>query len=85
MSLGDAVVCIGATARRFDVKLDEEDLVFVIGLRPKRTYQIEVDDEEMYEAASDRGGILELTDVPRGKPIGIRLKELPTSSPPAVP
>jgi len=85
MSLGDAVVCVGQSTKRFQVKLDEEDIVFVVGLRPRRTYQVEVDDEEMYEASSDRGGILQLDDVPRGKPVGIRLKELATSSPPAVP
>jgi hypothetical protein len=44
-----------------------------VGLEPRRTYQVEIDDEEMYEVAADRGGILEL-DMPRGKDVGVRLK-----------
>jgi hypothetical protein len=35
---------------------------------------VEVDDEEMFEAAADIGGILPLLDIPRGRPIGVRLK-----------
>lgn len=75
MSLGEAVLCMGATARRFEVKLDEEDLVFIVGLKPHANYRIEVDDEEMYESAADQGGILVLNDVPRGRGVGIRLKD----------
>ena len=77
LSLGEAVVCMAHTARRFEVKLEaEEDAVFILGLKPRRTYQVEVDDEEMYETAADAGGMLALTDVPRGRSTGIRLKEL---------
>lgn len=76
VSLGEALVCFGETATKFQVKLEEEDAVFIVGLEPKRTYRIEVDDEEMYEAATDRGGILQLDDVPRGKPVGLRLGKL---------
>jgi hypothetical protein len=74
MSLGEAVLCMGSSARRFEVKLDEEDAVFVVGLKPGATYQVEVDDEEIFEATADHGGILALTDVPRGKPASIRMK-----------
>ncbi|HEV2446940.1 MAG TPA: hypothetical protein VGS58_13510, partial [Candidatus Sulfopaludibacter sp.] len=77
MSLGEAVICMAHNARRFEVKLDDEDAVFLIGLRTGRAYQVEVDDEEMYETAADKGGILALTDVPRGRTTSIRLKELP--------
>ena len=79
MSLGEAVVCFANGRRRFEVKLDEEDVVFLVGLKPRGVYQVEVDDEEVNELAADRGGILALTDVPRGRPIGIRLKDLPGS------
>ncbi len=78
LSLGEAAVCLAHTARRFEVKLEEEDAVFVVGLKPHGRYQLEVDDEEMFEMAADQGGIVALTDVPRGKPVGIRLKELPS-------
>jgi hypothetical protein len=36
-------------------------------------YQVEIDDEEVFEEPADRGGVLVL-DVPRGKEIGVRLK-----------
>jgi hypothetical protein len=77
MSLGEAIVCLAHNTRRFEVKLDEEDAVFIVGLHARRTYQVEVDDEEMYETPAGAGGILALTDVPRGRPAAIRLKELP--------
>ena len=73
LELQEAVICFARSARRFQVKLDEEDAVFVVGLEPHRTYQVEVDDEEMFEAAADTGGILELDDLPRGKPVGVRI------------
>jgi hypothetical protein len=77
MSIGEAVICLAQSVRRFEVKLgEEEDAVFIVGLKPRQTYQVEVDDEEMFEGAADRGGILPLLDVPRGKATGIRLKEL---------
>ena len=46
----------------------------MVGLEPRHTYAVEVDDEEMFEAASDSGGILALTEIPRGRPIGVRLR-----------
>jgi hypothetical protein len=74
VSLKEAVICFGEGTRRFQVNLDEEDVVFIVGLEARHTYQVEVDDEEMYEAVADPGGIVHLEDVPRGKAVGIRLK-----------
>jgi len=74
LPLQEALVCFGHTTRKFQVTLDEEQAVFVVGLEPRRTYAVEVDDEEMFEAASDTGGILALTEIPHGRPIGVRLK-----------
>ena len=71
--LHDAAICFGRSARRFQVTVDEGKAVFIVGLDPRRTYQVEVDDEEMYEADSDAGGILEL-EVPAGREIGVRIK-----------
>lgn len=73
LSLTEAVVCFAHSARRFRFALDQGEAVFIVGLEPHRTYQVEVDDEEMYEAATDRGGILEV-DVPPGKAVGVRIK-----------
>jgi hypothetical protein len=75
ISLKEAMICFAQRTRKFRLTLEEEDAVFLLGLRPGHTYQVEIDDEEVFEAATDRGGILEL-DVPRGKPVGVRIKEI---------
>jgi hypothetical protein len=75
ISLKEAAICFAQKARKFRLTLDEEDAVFILGLRPGHSYQVEIDDEEIFEAGADRGGILEL-DVPRGKPVGVRVKEI---------
>ncbi len=76
LPLKEAVVCFGRQSKKFQVNLDEEEAVFVVGLRPKRTYLVEIDDEEMDEVVSDPGGIIRL-DPPHGKPVGIRLHDAP--------
>jgi hypothetical protein len=75
ISLKEALICFAQRTRKFQVTLDEEEAVFILGLTPKRAYQVEIDDEEVFEIESDAGGILEL-DVPRGKPTGVRIKEV---------
>jgi hypothetical protein len=75
ISLTEAMICFGQRARKFQLKLDEEEAVFILGLQPGHTYQVEIDDEEVFETDSDHGGILEL-DVPRGKAVGVRIKEI---------
>jgi hypothetical protein len=74
MDLTEAVICFGKTAGKFQVNLEDPEPVFIVGLEPKRIYQVEVDDEEMAELAADPTGILELDDVPSGKPIGVRIR-----------
>jgi len=59
----------------------------VLGLKPRRTYQIEVDDEEMTEKKTDGGGILEMK-LPHKVQIGVRVREAPSftrEAPRAVP
>ncbi len=74
LGLQEAVVCFGHSTRKFEVMLADEQAVFVVGLEPRHTYQVKVDDEEMFEAAADIGGILPLLDIPRGRAIGVRIK-----------
>jgi|SRR5579864_4475336 len=74
MSLDTAVVFFGKNALKFHTILTEDEEVFVLGLRPKRTYQIEVDDEELAEGSTDAGGILPLKLTHKVE-IGVRLKE----------
>jgi hypothetical protein len=76
ISLGVAVVALGPGARKFRVTLDQEEAVFIVALEPRRAYQVEIDDEEMFEAVTDPGGILEL-DLPHGKEVGVRIREAP--------
>ena len=73
LALHSAAICFGQTARRFRVTVDEGKAVFIVGLDAHHTYQVEVDDEQMYEADTDGGGILEL-EVPEGKEVGVRIK-----------
>ena len=73
LPLDEAVICFGQSTGQFSLKLDEEDAVFIVGLKPRNVYRVEVDDEEMFEATTDPSGILELTDVPHGKQVGIRI------------
>ena len=75
ISLKEALICFAQRTRKFQFTLDEEEAVFILGLQPRHTYQVEIDGEELFETDTDRGGILEL-DVPRGKPVGVRIKEV---------
>ena len=74
LALKEATVCFGHANRKFQLALDDSIPVFVVALEPRHTYQVEVDDEEMFEATADAGGIVELDDVPHGRPAGVRLK-----------
>ncbi len=74
LDMREAIVCFGEAGWKQQFSLEEAETVFVVGLEPKRTYQIEVDDEEVFEAAADQTGILELDGVPWGRPAGVRIK-----------
>ena len=74
ISLTSATLCFAQRTRKFQLKLEEDESLFLLGLQPKRTYQVEVDDEEMFEAKADAGGILEV-DLPRGKTVGVRIRD----------
>jgi hypothetical protein len=71
--LHDAAICFGQATRRFRVTLDEGNAVFIVGLAPHHTYQVEVDDEQMYEADTDAAGTLEVAVI-SGKEVGVRVK-----------
>jgi len=71
--LHTAAVSFGRTARQFRVRVDDGGAAFIVNLEPRHTYQVEVDDQELYEANTDAGGILEL-EVPVGKEVGVRIR-----------
>jgi hypothetical protein len=79
MSVDTAVIFFGKTAQRFQTIVSEEEAAFVLGLRPKSTYQIEIDDEEMAEGKTDSGGILELK-LPQKVQTGVRIHQVPTTA-----
>jgi hypothetical protein len=75
LGLTEALVMFGESAKRFRTRLDEEEGVYVVGLKPRQMYLVEVDQEEAYEIATDPGGILPL-DLPRKSDVGVRMREL---------
>ncbi len=80
LSLEQAVICFAKAGMKFRVKPGEdEDAVFVVGLAPRGVYEVEIDDEEMFEGTADPGGILPLA-VPKGKDIGIRIRAAQVNS-----
>jgi hypothetical protein len=75
--LASAVIAWGAADPNLRVNLDEnQQAVILIGLTPNRVYQVEVDDEEVFEESADRSGIL-VVDVPHGKDVGVRARAIP--------
>ncbi|HWB85552.1 MAG TPA: hypothetical protein VG675_15515 [Bryobacteraceae bacterium] len=79
LSLTEAIILLGQNLGPFQLKLQEDEPVFLVGLQPRQTYEVEIDDEEMYEAATDPGGILEL-ELPPGKQVGVRLRVAPKTA-----
>ncbi|MFN7996448.1 MAG: hypothetical protein U0Q18_22745 [Bryobacteraceae bacterium] len=74
LSMGSADILFGANTQKFKVAVEGEEPVFVVGLKPRRTYVVEVDDEEMTEAVTDPGGVLGL-DMPHKAATGVRVSE----------
>ena len=74
LNLKTATIVFGAQAAKFRIKVEGEGPVFVVGVKPRRTFLVEVDDEEMCEAQSDPGGNMML-DLPHGVEVGVRMRE----------
>jgi hypothetical protein len=74
LDLGRAVILFGAHTQKFKVAVAGNQPVFVVGLKPRQNYLMEVDDEEMAEEQTDPVGILTL-DVPHDTEVGVRLRE----------
>ncbi len=79
VALTEAVVFFAGPGLRFKARLAAEEQAFILGLKPRCRYQVEVDDEEMVEAAADPGGILEV-ELPPNAATGFRLREAPSYS-----
>jgi len=74
LPLGAATILFGAHSQQFKVAVAGTGPVFVVGLKPRQNYSIEVDNEEMTEGQSDPGGILPL-DLPHEVEAGVRFRE----------
>jgi hypothetical protein len=74
LDLGRAVILFGAHTQKFKVAAAGKEPVFVVGLKPRQNYLIEIDDEELCEQPTDPGGTLPL-DVPHDTEVGVRLLE----------
>jgi hypothetical protein len=74
IDLGSSLILQGRLPMRFS---SEDGSVFVAGLKPATPYDIEIDDEEMYEVKSDAAGIVALTFRP-GRKVEGRIHEIMT-------
>jgi hypothetical protein len=74
LPLSSAVILFGASSQKFKVAVAGDEPVFVVGLKPRQNYLIEVDNEEMTEEQTDPGGILPL-DMPHQAETGVRFRE----------
>jgi hypothetical protein len=74
LPLAAAVILFGAHSQKFKVAVAGDEPVFVVGLKPRQNYLIEVDNEEMTEEQTDPGGILPL-DLPHQAETGVRFRE----------
>lgn len=71
---GGAVALPLHDKRRFSIDTGEATQYFLLGLEPNRLYDIEVDDEGLFEARADRGGMVAL-EFPAGRKAGVRFRE----------
>jgi hypothetical protein len=74
IDFGPSLVVIASDPMRFEAESEEEDNAFVVGLKPKTRYNIEVDDEEMSDAVTDPAGTLAIP-LTKGLKAGVRISE----------
>jgi len=70
--IGDAVMMSGSDPE-FKFRADGEAL-FVLGLTPNAWYDVEIDDQELWERQTDSGGTL-VIGLPPGLDLGARIKK----------
>ena len=71
--IGPGAIIAGTPAMSWKLKPDHPPEWFVVRLKPNQTYELEIDDEEMAEVTTDRGGILALTFERRDN-VGVALR-----------
>ena len=70
--IGDALLLSADNhdATRFHA---DSEAVFVLNLEPRAAYDVEVDDQELWECETDAGGTLVLS-FPEGAAAGVRIR-----------
>ncbi len=68
----DAAVIPFWGEERFHLTRENPRTFFLLGLEPRTRYDVEVDDEELFEATTDRAGILKL-EFGHGRAAGVRI------------
>jgi hypothetical protein len=72
--IGTSALVAGSSNMRWKLKEDYPPAWYIVRLKPSQTYEIEIDDEELAEVTTDRGGILALT-FDRRENVGVSLRE----------
>ncbi len=79
IEMGEATVLIGNQVLvkpiQFQLRGDAREAWYVVGLKPKTVYDIEVDDMELDEGVTDAGGILSLEFKKTLATQGVRVRE----------
>jgi hypothetical protein len=74
--LPEGIVVSPGYARKFKITLADGEVLFIVALKPRQGYEIEVDGEEMRELFTDPGGILSIP-LPSKVAVGVRMRESP--------
>jgi hypothetical protein len=72
IQFGEVLVFAARQPLRFSLNGQDAGQAFIIGLRPRTAYDVEIDDQEIREITTDPGGILSL-DTPPNSTASIRL------------
>ena len=72
IEIGTASIRFGKEGEAFVVTQEGNETTFILGLKPKAHYDVEIDNEEMFEAQTDPGGTLQLP-FPPSKDVGVRI------------
>jgi hypothetical protein len=72
--IGDQLLVAGKPKMQLTLEADGPSTLFVLGLKPRATYWIEVDDEELAEEHTDSGGILGIVST-RKDERGVKIQE----------
>jgi hypothetical protein len=87
IEIGEATLLVGEPGvdkpMRFQLHGDEREAWYIVGLAARKAYDIEVDDEELFEVETDAGGILSLDFIKpvEGAQVIVRLSQYRAQEP----